>query len=149
TWYEGARDGKRHLPSPELFQGEVPSDSGSLLVGEKGSIFSPSDYGAEQMLMPADRFEGKHPKVSAEQRKQRAGQSDPAHKAEWVRAIKENDPRIAWSNFDYAGRFTEAMLLGNVSVRLGVPLEFDPDSGRVTNYPEAARYMQPEYRSGW
>ena len=31
TWYEGARDGKRHLPSPELFQGEKPSDSGTLI----------------------------------------------------------------------------------------------------------------------
>jgi predicted dehydrogenase len=149
TWYEGARDGKRHLPPADLFFGKEPSDSGSLFVGEKGSIFSPSDYGAEQVLLPADRFEGKHASVPADERKQRAQKSDPAHKAEWVRAIREGDPTIAWSNFDYAGRLTEAMLLGNVAVRLGKPIEYDAASGRVTNHADAARYIRPEFRSGW
>src|SRR4051794_1039710 len=140
TWYEGAKDGARNLPDPELFQGEKPSDSGSLLVGEDGSIFSPSDYGAEQVLLPEKKFEGKHPESTSEQRKAGNKSSDPAHKAEWVRAIREGDPTIAWSNFDYSGRLTEAMLLGNIAVRLGQPIEFDAESGRVTNCDEAARY---------
>ena len=118
TWYEGAKDGQRNLPSPDLFQGKVPSDSGSLLVGSKGSIFSPSDYGADQSLLPADKFEGKQPVVTDADRKARNKSADKAHKEEWVRAIRENNPKIAWSNFDYSGRLTEAMLLGNVSVRL-------------------------------
>jgi predicted dehydrogenase len=149
TWYEGARDGARHLPPSDLFQGQKPSDSGSLLVGESGSIFSPSDYGADQMLLPLDRFEGKQPTVSAEQRNEWSGQSDKAHKAEWVRAIREGDPTIAWSNFNYSGTLTEAMLLGNVSVRLGKPIEYDAIAGRVTNVPEAAQYIRPEFRKGW
>ncbi len=41
------------------------------------------------------------------------------------------------------------MLLGNVSVRLGKPIEYDADSGRVTNCSEAAAYIRPEYREGW
>ena len=41
------------------------------------------------------------------------------------------------------------MLLGNVAVRLGKPIEYDADSGRVTNCPEAARFIRPEYRDGW
>lgn len=157
TWYEGAKDGKRHLPDPELFRGKVPTDSGSLLVGEKGSIFSPSDYGSEQVLMLAGQSEeekseepaeGKA-KAKAKAKKQPGVNADLLHKQEWVRAIKENDPKIAWSNFAYAGTLTEAMLLGNVSVRLGAPLEFDPESGRVTNYPDAARYIHPEFRLGF
>ncbi|MBX6314213.1 MAG: Gfo/Idh/MocA family oxidoreductase [Isosphaeraceae bacterium] len=149
TWYEGARDGQRNLPPSELFQGETPSSSGSLLVGEKGSIFSPSDYGADQVLLPTQKFQEKQPEVSAEQRRQRNRQADAAHKAEWVRAIREGDPAIAWSNFDYAGTLTEAMLLGNVAVRLGQPIEYDAASGRVTNCPEAAPFVRPEFRSGW
>ena len=149
TWYEGARDGKRNLPPSDLFQGENPPDSGSLLVGEEGLIFSPSDYGAEQLLLPTKKFEGKHPAFTSEQRKEGNRKSDPAHKAEWVRAIREGDPKIAWSNFDYAGRLTEAMLLGNVSVRLAQPIEYDADSGRVTNCSEAAHYLRPEFRPGW
>jgi predicted dehydrogenase len=149
TWYEGARDGQRNLPSPDLFQGKVPSDSGSLFVGQEGSIFSPSDYGSDQTLLPAERFAGKQLVISDQERRERNRSSDQDHKAEWVRAICEGNPKIAWSNFDYAGRMTEAMLLGNVSVRLGVPIEYDADSGRVINYPEAERYIQPEFRRGW
>jgi len=149
TWYEGARDGKRNLPAADLFHGKEPTDSGSLFVGENGSIYSPGDYGADQVLLPTDRFEGKQITVSDKERKSRSQKTDPAHKAEWVRAIREGDPTIAWSNFDYAGTLTEAMLLGNVSVRLGQPIEYDAVAGRVTNNPEAARYVRPEFRKGW
>jgi hypothetical protein len=41
------------------------------------------------------------------------------------------------------------MLLGNVAVRLGKPLEYDAASGRVTNCPEAAHLVKPEFRKGW
>ena len=42
------------------------------------------------------------------------------------------------------------MLLGNVSVRLGgKPIEYDAATGRVTNAPEAAQYVRPEFRGGW
>jgi predicted dehydrogenase len=150
TWYEGAKDGQRNLPAAELFEWKKPVDSGSLLVGEKGSIFSPSDYGSEQVLLGAEGSEAARPKLPSAERKKRGANSDKAHKEEWVRAIRENDPRIAWSNFAYSGTLTEAMLLGNVSVRLGgAPLEFDAETGRVTNYPEAAQFIKPEFRSGW
>jgi hypothetical protein len=149
TWYEGAKDGERHLPPTHLFGGEKPSSSGSLLVGEKGSISSPSDYGSDQVLLPAKEFEGKQPTVSPDERKERDRNVDQNHKAEWVRAIKEGKPEIAWSNFGYSGVLTEAMLLGNVSVRLGKPIEYDATTGTARGCPEAGRYLQPEFRKGW
>ena len=147
-WYEGARNGKRHLPPSELFAGAQPSSSGSLLVGEKGSIFSPSDYGTEQVLMPADKFP-QSPTASDDERRQRGRGVDENHKAEWVRAIKENKPEIAWSNFNYSAVLTEAMLLGNVAVRLGKSIDYDGATGTVTNCPEAAGLIKRNYRSGW
>ena len=36
----------------------------------------------------------------------------PGHFTEWVDAIKSGDPKKAMSNFDYAGRLTETVLLG-------------------------------------
>ena len=149
TWYEGARDGKRHLPPTELFHGETPSSSGSLLVGEKGSISSQGDNGADQLLLPLHRFEGKQPAATPEELKRQSRTGDADHKAEWVRAIRANDPTIAWSHFGYSGTLTEAMLLGNVAVRLGKPIDFDADSGRVTNAPEASRFIRPDFRKGW
>ncbi|MDX2036409.1 MAG: Gfo/Idh/MocA family oxidoreductase [Isosphaeraceae bacterium] len=155
TWYEGARDGKRHLPPSELFQGRTPSDSGSLLVGERGSIFSPSDYGSEQMIL----IEGEAPEPKAKAAGEPAAKKkanrkdgpnpDTLHKAEWVEAIRKNDPAHAWSNFGYAGVLTEAMLLGNVAVRTGKTIEFDPKTGLVTNLAAANRLVRPEFESGW
>jgi predicted dehydrogenase len=156
TWYEGARDGKRNLPPAELFQGKVPSDSGSLLVGAKGSIFSPSDYGSEQVVLTGEHSTAVEPESAKDKQAtpakkgQRSGPNpDELHKAEWVRAIREGDPSIAWSNFGYSGRLTEAMLLGNVSVRLGKPIEFAAETGRAINCPEADRLIRPAFRKGW
>ena len=146
TWYEGARDGKRHLPSPDLFQGKVPTDSGSLLVGEKGSIFSPSDNGAEQVLLGVSES-GDKPKEPTEAKPR--NNDDANHKAEWVRAIREGNPSIAVSNFAYSGVLTEAMLLGNVAVRLGKAIDYNAGTGLVANASEAVRLVRPEYRKGW
>ncbi len=147
TWYEGARDSKRHLPDPGLFGGRTPTDSGSLLVGAKGSLYSPSDYGSDRELIglddPAavakDEGTGEAPKVNP----------DTLHKAEWVRGIVERNPTLPWSNFGYAGTLTEAMLLGNVAVRTGAPIDYDAATGQVTNRPEANRFVRPEFRPGW
>ncbi len=53
------------------------------------------------------------------------------------------------SNFDYAATMTEAMLLGNVAVRLGKSLNYNGSSGTVTNVPEAAEIIRGTYREGW
>lgn len=148
TWYEGARDGKRNLPSPELLFGEEPPSSGSILVGESGSIFSPSDYGAEQVLLPKDKFPPKKSLTEQEQ-KDRDKDLDLNHKADWVHAIRDNKPELPCSNFAYAATLTEAMLLGNVAVRAGKPIEYDAAAGRVTNDPAAAKFVRLEYRPGW
>ena len=41
------------------------------------------------------------------------------------------------------------VLLGNLAVRTGVPLEWDAAAGRVTNYEPANELLQAEYRKGW
>jgi predicted dehydrogenase len=150
TWYEGAKDGQRHLPPADLFYGRKPSDSGSLVIGSKGSIFSPSDYGSEQIVLGTDRSEPEKSEAASKKGDPSSRVNpDPLHKAEWVRAIKENDPKIAWSNFGYSGVLTEAMLLGNVAVRLGKAIDYDGRAGRVTNLSEADDYIRPVFRKGW
>jgi hypothetical protein len=171
TWYEGARDGQRNLPRPELLMGETPSSSGAILIGEKGAMFSPNDYGGEQKLLPANQFEGYRPpepslprikpdqgiELTQKLERMRArgvvfsgegaiGGDDP-HTTEWVRAMRGGPP--AMSNFDYAAVLTETMLLGNVAVRVGKALDYDADQMRVTNCPEAAEFISPTYRKGW
>jgi hypothetical protein len=54
------------------------------------------------------------------------------------------------SHFDYAGPFTETVLLGNVALRYpGTRLLWDAATMTVTNKPEASQFVQHQYRQGW
>jgi predicted dehydrogenase len=150
TWYEGAKDGKRNLPSPDLFPaGFNASDSGSLFVGSKGKLYSPSDYGSDQVLWPEAEFKDYKDPARTLPRIEGDGGEDDKQKREWVQAIRAGKPSIALSNFDYASNMTESMLLGNVAVRAGEAIEYDPATGRVTNSSHASQYLKPYFRKGW
>jgi predicted dehydrogenase len=169
-WYEGRKNGKNVLPSPELVKGQgkretefavffdkdlwqfksgkktAPVHSGSFLVGEKGVLFSPDDYGADAYIVTEDavtRLTGKPEKLPTN------NGGDQGMKNEWVKAIRENNPAIALSNFDYAAMLTEAILLGNVAIRCGEKITYDGNKGVVTNSATAAQYIKREYRKGW
>ena len=144
VWYEGKNNGQKLLPSAELLKGQRASDSGSLLVGEKGTLYSPNDYGAEYLLLPKENFEGYKP---PEPKLPRNGKEDLGMKIEWVEAIKGGPP--AMSNFNYAGMLTETILLGNVAMRAGKLLEWDGPNMRFTNAPEANAFLKIEPRKGW
>ncbi|MBY0229429.1 MAG: Gfo/Idh/MocA family oxidoreductase [Gemmataceae bacterium] len=147
TWYEGKRDGKRVLPPLELLQGKKGfSDSGSLIVGENATVYSPDDYGQVLELIGKGAKDLKKPEPTLPRRK---GDQDEQQKAEWFEAIAKGDPKAALSNFDYAGTLTEAILLGNVAIRSGKKLEYDGKKGEITNVAEANKLLSREYRSGW
>ena len=60
------------------------------------------------------------------------------------------------SHFEFAGPLTEAVLLGNVALRLKLrekltkqKLLWDSANLRITNLPEANQFIRGEYRAGW
>jgi hypothetical protein len=69
------------------------------------------------------------------------------HHKEWIQACKAGKP--ARSNFDFAGPLTEAVLLGTIAVRTGKKLYWDSKNLRITNVPDANKYINPPYRKGW
>jgi predicted dehydrogenase len=152
TWYEGI-DGSRYkyLPPADLFHGKKPVGSGSLLVGEKGILYSPDDYGAafEFLGTNSKDLDAEAKKVS--QRLPRNGKGDNGQKGEWVEAIRNGKAETALANFEYAAMLTETILLGNVAIRAGEgkKLEWDGPNLKVTNWSEAERYVKGEYRKGW
>jgi predicted dehydrogenase len=154
-WYEGERGGKRTLPPADLYarllnQGETLADSGSILVGDKGTLFSPNDYGARFRLTPEKEF-AKVQTGRPEKGPQGVDKdSDAFMKREWLDAIRAGKPELASSNFDYAARLTETMLLGNIAVRFARQrLEWDAATLRFTNSAEASRLVRTDYRKGW
>ncbi len=132
TWYDG---GKR----PALFtEGKLPDwKNGVLFIGEKGMLLA--DY-ARHKLLPEDQFaEFKAPEPFIP--------NSIGHYNEWIHAIKNGGPTTC--NFDYSGALTEAVLLGNVAFRAGKKLEWDAANLKVTNCPEAMKFIRREYRKGW
>jgi predicted dehydrogenase len=151
-WYEGKKDGKLVLPNEELQskvlrEGDKLTTSGSILVGEKGILYSPNDYGAKYRITPKELGEGQN--LETPEKLPVNGGGDQGMKNEWVEAIKAGKPEIAYSNYDYASLLTEAFLLGNVAIRSGKTLQWDGPGLAVTNVPEANHLIETHYRRGW
>lgn len=153
TWYDGGKDKPKWVNQKlkELAHGMDIPGSGSLLIGDKGTLFSPNDYGERFYLLMGDEKIGELP----DEKLYKAPtptlpRSHGRHKEEWFAAIRENNPKLAMSNFDYAGPLTETVVLGCVALRFaGRKIEWDGPNMKVTNIPEANQYLKREYRKGW
>ena len=134
-WYDG---GKR--PDEALLMGEPQNASGSLVIGDKGRIFSSNDYHNDYVILPKENFkEHKKPEYLA----------SPGHFTEFANAIKQNKPELALSNFANAGRLTETVLLGNVAMRAGKKVVWDGEKMKITNDDGANHLITREYRKGF
>ena len=131
-WYDG-----HNIPPAELMPGIKYSDSGCMIIGNKGKLYSPNDYGAEIQI--TDGVDVGDPDFV----------HSPGHFEEFAIAIKEG--KQAMSNFpDYAGPLTETILLGNLAVWAdGKKIEWDAKHLRTKNAPEVADIVRPKYRKGY
>jgi hypothetical protein len=146
-WYEGKKNGQKNLPPAELLKGQTPPGSGSLMVGDKGTLYSPNDYGAQFRLLPEEQFRDYKGPAPSLPRYPEKSNNDDNMKLEWIRACKGGPPAL--SNFNYAGLLTEAILLGNVAMRVGKKLQWDAANLAAVNCPEAKQYIKRDYRKGW
>ena len=133
-WYE------RRRPPMELLQGIQAGGSGCLIIGSRGKLYTASDYGDNIRLLPATDVRA-YPLPSPSLPR------SPGHHAEWIRACKGGMPGM--SNFDYAGRLTEMVLLGNVAIRVGQRITWDSEKLQAIDLPAAAQYIRRTYRKGW
>jgi len=137
TWY----DGGKLPPVPAELEGRRLDGNGILFVGDKGKLLGPSHAGAPR-LIPESRMKeyGKPPQMLPR---------SPGHHKEWIEACKAGKPQDAKSGFWYAGPFVEALLVGNLAVRLKTRVEWDSKTMRSPNCPEADNYITKFYRVGW
>ena len=147
VWYDGGD--KLPKEKQELIQEKLGSrkkaGSGLLLIGDRGSFYSTNDYGAEHslILMTSDGDKIEPPAI------EKTLPRSPGHFKEWVDAITTGDPSKAMSNFDYAARLTETVLLGVVALKVGGRIEWDADAMRVKNNSDADQYLRRDYRKGF
>jgi len=172
NWYEGHKDKILVHPPMELAQKVLEhsdkkekgkSDnatglprSGSIIVGSKGIMYSPHDYGGYWELAPkefGDAYKAPTPTLprSRDGEKDEKGHKidiDQANKDEWIAAIKGGPASVG--NFDYAGMLTEFILLGNVGILAqGKKLEWDGPAMKFKNAPEMEKHLKRTYREPW
>ncbi len=135
-WYDGGKSIDK-----KLLEGKPMCASGSLMIGEKGKLYSPNDYGADFYLLGGATM----PEVKYVE--------SPGHFEEWVRAIRGGP--AAMSNFaGYSAGLTETMLLGNLAVWVadkgkGQRVEWDAKNMRSTNVAGLEPIIKPTYRAGY
>ncbi|HUG67333.1 MAG TPA: Gfo/Idh/MocA family oxidoreductase [Pirellulaceae bacterium] len=159
-WYDGGNLPDNELISqlPASFQKRIQEQreggrktSGAVLVGSKGILFSPDDYGAQYFLLPEDNFKDfKKPEQTLPRIPYNAV-NDQRQKWEFVSTIKGEYEPGTMSNFGYAGRLTETILVGNLAMRAGEGqrIEWDAKSLKSTNLPAVNEFVHREYREGW
>ena len=136
-WY----DGGLRPPRPDgLPSGIVMGDNGRMLVGDKGFILGNAVY-PESCAKQAQDVPHSLPRSDG-------------HYTEWLRACRGGEP--AGSNFDWAGPLAEAVLLGNVALRVQLRQEltitklvWNASELKCANLEEANRFLRREYRAGW
>ncbi|MEM9159328.1 MAG: Gfo/Idh/MocA family oxidoreductase [Verrucomicrobiota bacterium] len=136
-------DGGLRPQVPEELDGgrTLQPEFGQLITGTKGVIYSPGGYCETLRLIPEAKMRAfKRP----EKRLPRV-KGGPIK--EWIDAIKGGPEPGA--NFEYAARLTEVVLLGNLALRLGKPVRWNPNEMKVEGQPEADRMIKREYRDGW
>jgi predicted dehydrogenase len=151
TWYDGGKKPPIQLLPTMAQLGESNEKSyarkierGSLLIGEKGTLFSPGDYGGDGKtgILFGDEYVLQS-KMDVE------FERSPGHFVEYARAIKGGP--AARSNFPgYATGLTEVVLLGNLAVWADGPkVEWDAKNIKCTNMPELNEIVHKKYRPGW
>ena len=137
TWH----DGGMLPPKPEEFGDQPMPRTATLYRGDKGALLSEGDYNQTVRLLPESRMKGfadRPPKTIL-----RAPKNDPY--LEWIEACHGGPP--PGSNIvDHAADLTETVLVGNLAIRLGRAIRWDPAAMACTGAPEADRYIHAAYR---
>jgi predicted dehydrogenase len=159
-WYDGGNLPNDEIISqlPESFQKRIQQQkeggrktSGAVVVGSKGLIFSPDDYGAKYVMLPQEDFKDyEKPEQTLPRIPYKSG-GDQRQKWEFVQTVKGEYEPGTMSNFEYAGRLTETILVGNLAMRAGEGqrIEWDAKNLKSTNVEAVNKFVHREYREGW
>jgi len=109
-----------------------------MFVGDKGKIIA--------------GFRGENPELFVGSKNVTPKRTAPERSGEdanniWINSFKNNTQSPG--SFIYTGPVTETILLGGVALRAGKRVEYDTVNMKVTNLPEANKFLVREYRKGW
>ncbi len=157
TWMDGGLLPER---PEELLPDERFGDSngGYILEGTKGKLLG--NYSSPPTLLPTKRMQEE---TLPKQTLKRVPEGEAGHYTQWVEACVQGPGKVELSSpFEYAGPFTEAVLMGNLALRSyamrgpdgrGYPgrkkLLWDAKNMKITNFDEANAFVRRTPRQGW
>jgi Oxidoreductase family, C-terminal alpha/beta domain/Oxidoreductase family, NAD-binding Rossmann fold len=136
-WYDGGM--RPFVPDELRSAGKSFPREGMMFVGDKGKIIA-GFRGENPVLIPESKmtFLAKGNEKDAES----AGGNEI-----WINAFRNKTQTPG--SFLLAGPVTETINLGAVALRTGKRVEYDNANMKITNLPEANKYLIREYRQGW
>ncbi len=151
-WYDGGI--KPPVPEELMAENRELEEEGMLFIGDKGKLLG-GFHSEDPQLLPAASMRAYRtvhnlPEPAPRQRGGRGRQGgDPsARNSAWITAFKGGP--ASFGDFLLAGPICDAMNLASISLRLGGRrLLWDSAAARITNIPEANRFLTRQYRPGW
>lgn len=140
-WYDGGM--RPSIPLELLEEGKELPPEGMLFVGDKGKILTGFSLEDPQLLSGVKMNGLESPKTD----KRNQVEKGAAALQLFVDACKSG--KQFPGNFTEAGPLTEAINLYAVALRSGRLLKYDAANSKITNVPEANKYLSREYRTGW
>ena len=156
-WHDG---GMRPPAIPELEEDKkLMGNTGILYVGDKGKILDGrllpeskmKTYMGEKYAPAAERQRGAPQGRPAGSQTTTTGPRIgplPPKFEEWIAACRGGSKNTP-ANFASAEALSTMINLGIAAVRAGTRIEFDSVTRKITNKPEANKYLTREYRKGW
>jgi hypothetical protein len=135
-WYDG---GMKPLNPDELStEGKFLEREGMMFVGDKGKIIA--------------GFRGENPVLYSGNKMTPAPTAVPEEEGQdgnnvWIDSFKNKTQSPG--SFIYAGPVSDTILLGGVALRAGKKVDYDAVNMKITNLPDANKYLVREYRKGW
>jgi len=145
-WYDGGI--KPAVPGELMSQNKELAEEGMMFIGDEGKILGGFRSEDPQVIPEAKMrsYRAAHnlPALTSNQ----SGGGRSARETAWITAFKGGP--ASYGDFLLAGPICDAVNLAAISLRLGGRrLLWDSASAKVTNVPEANKFLTREYRPGW
>jgi predicted dehydrogenase len=150
-WY----DGGRQPPRPDgLPYGREVGSNGVIFVGEEHTmVFGPTVFGTNpgqvgpRTIPEFTDIKDRKPYKKIPAVREGDWAKGNRHIQEWISACRAGKQPCA--AFEYSAPLTEMVLLGNVALLSGKPIEWDVQQMQVRGDAEADRFIHREYRKQW
>jgi predicted dehydrogenase len=150
-WYDGGI--KPPVPEELMAENRELAEEGMMFIGDRGKILGGFRAENPQLIpearMRAYRTANNLPEPPPRQRGGGRQGGDPSMRnSAWIAAFKGGPS--SYGDFVLARPICDAMNLASISLRLGGRrLLWDSAAAKITNIPDANRFLTREYRPGW